>query len=128
MLTFEELAALWDAAGISLNSAVEESASDSFTAWGQGFCKTGGVGAAVKHAVHEGKMKLPGRRREIHTASGAGIAECIQRLKQLEEGELDVDFFEGMGCEGGCLGGPGTLVETKASTRALARTLKQGEN
>ena len=32
--------------------------------------------------------------------------EMIQRIKK---GETDANFFEGMGCVGGCVGGPKTL-------------------
>ncbi|TZE81217.1 4Fe-4S dicluster domain-containing protein [Calorimonas adulescens] len=39
-----------------------------------------------------------------------GIHNCIQVLREIERGKLnDIEFFEGLACPGGCIGGPLTI-------------------
>jgi iron only hydrogenase large subunit-like protein len=36
-------------------------------------------------------------------------------LQQLEAGKIDANFFEGMACAGGCVGGPGILTDRRSN-------------
>jgi len=47
---------------------------------------------------------------EARAVKGNGLKQCNELLKEAEEGTLDANFMEGMGCPGGCVGGPGTVV------------------
>jgi len=41
-----------------------------------------------------------------------GVKACKEILDKLKNGEaLDANFIEGMGCEGGCVGGPKTNID-----------------
>ena len=123
VLTFEELAAILVAAEINVadcEPAVEKIASKTPSAGGVNFASSGGVMTAV--SGEDGGV-------EIKKTSASGIKDCMDLLKRVTKGIESYDFIEGMGCEGGCIGGPGTLVNTKVATRALRKTTEnKGEN
>ncbi|MPN43982.1 hypothetical protein SDC9_191543 [bioreactor metagenome] len=39
-----------------------------------------------------------------------GIPDCRELLALLREGKIDANFLEGMGCPGGCVGGPKAIL------------------
>ena len=39
-----------------------------------------------------------------------GVPACKEMIRQLLDNETDANFFEGMGCIGGCVGGPKALI------------------
>jgi ferredoxin hydrogenase large subunit len=123
VLTFEELAAILVAAEINLadcEPAVERITGGTPSASGVNFARSGGVMTAVTE--EDGAA-------EIKKISASGIKDCMDLLKKVSKGIESYDFIEGMGCEGGCIGGPGTLVNTKVATRALRKTTEnKGED
>jgi Na+-translocating ferredoxin:NAD+ oxidoreductase RNF subunit RnfB len=59
---------------------------------GVGWANSGGEAAAVGHA---------------NALAVDGIANVLKALEDIENGKLsDIDFFEGLACTGGCVGGP----------------------
>lgn len=51
-----------------------------------------------------------------------GIENVIQVLESIENGDLaDLDYFEGLACVGGCLGGPLTFENTYVAKNRLRR-------
>lgn len=114
VLTFEEIAAMLAAKDIDpLNlspKAIEEQA----TKWGRGFAVSGGVAEAVKAALSAEKSKI-----KIQPVKASGIEECKRFLTLARAGKLPGNFLEGMACDGGCVGGPCTLVQSRESARAI---------
>lgn len=122
VLTFEELAALLVAAGINVSgiATIDEDEVQA-SACGQGFASSGGVTQALLAALPE-EM-----RNQVKPLKAAGLKECTQVLGKLAKGEITATFLEGMACEGGCLGGPGTLVDSRFTKKYLqTRSNKQG--
>jgi ferredoxin hydrogenase large subunit len=123
VLTFEELAAILVAAEINLAECkpVEEKIVGGIpSARGINFARSGGVMRAVTGDDQGAKVK---------SISASGIKECLELLTKVSKGIEAYDFVEGMGCEGGCIGGPGTLVNTKVAARALRKTTEnKGED
>ena len=39
-----------------------------------------------------------------------GGKACKQMIEAIQEGKTEANFFEGMGCVGGCVGGPRALL------------------
>lgn len=120
MLTFEELTSLLVAANINLaevdNQAVNASAQAEPSLEAKNFCQSTGVGQAIQKGV--------AKNREIEIDNAGGIRDCQIMLKKLEAGKLQADFIEGMGCEGGCIGGPGTMIKTNVA-RGLLKKMKK---
>lgn len=53
-----------------------------------------------------------------------GIHNCIDVLKEIELGRLnDVDFFEGLACPGGCIGGPLTVENLYVTKNRIKRLM-----
>ncbi|MFW6257107.1 MAG: monomeric [FeFe] hydrogenase [Bacillota bacterium] len=119
VINFEELAAMLVGGGINLaniNIDARENTDRELvpSKAARNFCKNGGVMQSILDNV-KGKI---GEDLEVNSA--AGINECLNLLKTIDRGQKKYKFVEGMGCEGGCLGGPGVLVKAKVSRRLLS--------
>jgi len=58
----------------------------------------------VGWAISGGEINAVGERNALAVD---GIANVIKALEEIEDGKLnDIDFFEGLACAGGCVGGP----------------------
>lgn len=113
VLTFEELAALFEATGIIPADSVPADINDA-TSYGRLFAKGGGVSAAVTRHLGSSPVKV---------FKAEGLRECITTLRQgmKETSDDNFVFVECMACEGGCVGGPGTLVKPNIAARAVER-------
>ncbi|MBU5438603.1 4Fe-4S dicluster domain-containing protein [Tissierella sp. MSJ-40] len=103
VLTFEELAAMLDAAEIDLeNCTVGELNNASY--YGRIFARSGGVTEAVEHVV-----ATKGIETDFRPVKCNGLKECDRALKMAKVNRLDGNFIEGMACPGGCIAGPASL-------------------
>ena len=107
VLTFEELAGVMEAKGIDLSiPATEDEELHYGSAAGRGFAQSGGVAKAVADKIHEWYPD-----KEVKIASAEGLANCKKMLMMAKAGKYDGYLLEGMGCPGGCIGGPGTIAD-----------------
>ena len=100
VLTFEELQALIDARNIDLES-LEESPLDNASYFGRIFARVGGLSDAVVQALKEQESTF-----EVKSYVCDGIENFRLALLKAQSGKADFNFIEGMGCIGGCIGGP----------------------
>ncbi|HHW01588.1 MAG TPA: 4Fe-4S binding protein [Thermoanaerobacterales bacterium] len=115
VLTFEELDAIFDARDINFTDLSEiPSSFECATSKGRGFAVSGGVAEAVNRVLEEGG--LSGLLKPVRAN---GLEECKKLLSLARAGKLEGNFLEGMACEGGCVGGPATLVEAQKSAKAV---------
>jgi len=112
VLTFEELAAMFVARGINLATLEEAEPLPGASAFGRGFARAGGVVRALKEALPDGVLS---------PVTADGLAECRKQLTGLKKQSLAGNFLEGMACRGGCVGGPGSLVDACKSAAAVKR-------
>nr|WP_250160265.1 [Fe-Fe] hydrogenase large subunit C-terminal domain-containing protein [Caloranaerobacter azorensis] len=103
VITFEELAAMLDAAEIKLEYC-EEGVLDNASFFGRIFARTGGVTEAVRHVIESEKIDV-----EFKPVVCDGIKECDKALKMARVNRLNGNFIEGMACVGGCIGGAASL-------------------
>lgn len=79
---------------------------------------------AMEWSIIGGQSKAIGVEKYIAVD---GINEVIKVLEEIETGRLDgLEFFEGMACVGGCIGGPLTIENpyiAKAKLQSLAKDL-----
>ncbi|MEG6616149.1 monomeric [FeFe] hydrogenase [Peptococcaceae bacterium 1198_IL3148] len=112
-ITFEELAAILSAAEIVPADCEPVEMSDA-SPFGRLFARTGGVCGAVARHLTDVPMEV---------IRAQGLRECLTALKsgaKQAAGDQFV-FVEGMGCEGGCVGGPGSLIRLNVATRAVEK-------
>lgn len=126
-LTFEEFQAMIDAKDIDM-SKLEESTLDDASYYGRVFARSGGLTEAVKEALKE-----QGSNFEAKAISVDGLENCRLALLKAKGGNIDFNFIEGMGCIGGCIGGPCSLTHEarnridvdKHGQEAKDRTIKE---
>lgn len=106
VLTFQEVQDIFEAAEIDLENLQEESKEHSSGA-GRMYARTGGVSEAVQKTV---RQLRPESNIQVESEQAEGVRECRALLKRLEKGETTANFFEGMGCVGGCVGGPKAIL------------------
>ncbi len=115
VLTFEETKAIFDLLGID-PAQMEESDKDHSSRAGRVYARTGGVSEAVRETV--GRIS-PGRRIEVATRQADGVPACRAMMNDIRAGKGGANFFEGMGCVGGCVGGPRAVTPREEGRKAV---------
>ena len=108
VITFEELQALFDGAGVDITS-LGEGVLDNASYYGRIFARSGGLSDAVAEALRE--QGLDGSFA-LQAVPCDGIEACRTALLKARAGRkvLGGNFIEGMACTGGCIGGAGCLT------------------
>lgn len=107
VLTFQEVQDIFEFAHID-PSLMEESEKDHSSRAGRIYARTGGVSEAVEKTVHR---LNPERKITVHTLQADGVPACREMINRLQNGETNANFYEGMGCVGGCVGGPKIMID-----------------
>ncbi len=107
VLTFRETQDLFDLAGIDPAQMEEDQREHSSTA-GRIYAYSGGV----SHAVEATLARLrPERHVPLKHQVADGVAGCRKLIEDIKSGTITANFLEGMGCAGGCVGGPKALID-----------------
>lgn len=109
VLTFQEVSDIFEFAKID-PSKMEESDKDHSSRAGRIYARKGGVSEAVKSTV---ERLNPNREITVRTMQADGIPACREMMNQIKSGDIKANFYEGMGCVGGCVGGPRVLIDEK---------------
>ncbi len=106
VLTFQEVQDIFKVMDID-PARMEESEKDHSSRAGRIYAHTGGVSEAVSETV---KRLNPHRKISVHTQQADGVPACKAMIQSIISGEITANFFEGMGCVGGCVGGPRVII------------------
>lgn len=117
VLTFEEVRALLGAAGIDPEEMPEDEREHSSAA-GRIYARTGGVSEAVRRTVAQ---LSPARAIEVVPRQADGVAACREMIAQIKSGAGQANFYEGMACQGGCVGGPKALLDRERGRELVNR-------
>lgn len=115
VLTFQEVKQIFEVLEINPEEMEEDESEHSSTA-GRIYARTGGVSEAVKETLERIR---PGRKVKIKTAQADGVKDCKRMLQEALNGEIYANFYEGMGCVGGCVGGPKANIDPGLATRLV---------
>ncbi|MCQ1530775.1 [Fe-Fe] hydrogenase large subunit C-terminal domain-containing protein [Lutispora saccharofermentans] len=108
VLNFRELKEIFNALNINL-SELEPDYKDQASFGGRIYARTGGVSFSVKTVVNRLE---PSRVIMLRAKKTDGVKNCKEILDDLYQGKkVDANFIEGMGCPGGCVGGPRTNID-----------------
>lgn len=114
VITFEELFGLFIAKDIEPSEIETNEVIDQASSVGRGFASSGGVA----HAISKVAQQLdPSAVVKYETANG--LHECMRLMTLAKAGKKDGMLLEGMGCTGGCIGGPGTVISIAQAQKAL---------
>ena len=105
VMSFEELQAFVDARGIDTTQC-EDTILDNASFYGRIFAKSGGLALGVADVA-----KSLGVEGVIPCVMN-GIDQCRQHLTLLRAKKETANFFEGMACDGGCVGGPLSITRS----------------
>ncbi len=114
VITFEELQALFDARDIDITT-LEEGVLNNASYFGRIFARSGGLKDAVKEGLREQELE----DFDFQPVVCDGIEECRVALLKLAKGVPDGNFFEGMACKDGCIGGAGCLTHGAKDKREV---------
>lgn len=113
VLTFQEMQDIFDAAEISLEELPDEEKEHASKA-GRLYARTGGVSQAVEEMV---RQLSPDGKIGVRCEQANGTKECMEMMRRIQNKETDANFFEGMGCVGGCVGGPKAIIDSEKGKR-----------
>jgi len=117
VLTFREMQDIFDFAGINPAEMAEDERDHSSRA-GRIYAGTGGVSEAVQKTV---ERLNPDRKIAVKAAYADGVPGCKKLLHDVLEGKVTANFIEGMGCVGGCVGGPRALIPAEEGRKNVRR-------
>lgn len=113
VLTFEELDYLFDTFQVDF-SELEGEEKEHSAAAGRLYARTGGVSQAVKECVERIDPNC-----HVDSVCENGVANCKKLLSSILEGKASGNFFEGMACDGGCVGGPKRVIPMEQGTQSV---------
>jgi [FeFe] hydrogenase (group B1/B3) len=119
VVTFEELAAMFEAKNIDLTKYQAESSFHDATGAGRGYAYAGGVSEAIEKCIN---TYYPGVPVKIEHAEG--LSECKKVLALAKAGKMTGCMIEGMGCPGGCIAGAGTNIPIPKAKKAVENYVK----
>lgn len=113
VVNFRELKEIFHALDID-PAALKPVEKDQASLGGRIYARTGGVSFSVKTVVNR---LDPSRVIRLKARKAHGVQDCRERLDALRAGgDAIANFIEGMGCKGGCVGGPRTNIEAGKAT------------
>ena len=107
VLTFREVEQIFEVLGIR-PAELEEDFSDHSSRAGRIYARTGGVSRAVSDTLNSIQ---PQRDIKIKARQADGVQDCRKLLLEILDGKTEANFLEGMGCSGGCVGGPKAIID-----------------
>lgn len=115
VLTFQELKDIFEAFQVDF-SKLEELVKEHSSTAGRLYAKTGGVSEAVSRAAQRLQVN-----QTLKPVYANGVQECKAMLTAILDGDIRGNFYEGMGCIGGCVGGPKRILDTDAGREHVER-------
>ncbi len=111
VLTFTELSEIFNAFDLDF-SMLDETKKEHSSIAGRIYARSGGVSRAVTLSIKRINPKL-----DVKPVFANGVKECKTMLQNILDGEIKGNFYEGMGCIGGCVGGPKVLIPADEGTQ-----------
>jgi len=116
VLNFRELNEIFNALDINLENLPSDE-KDQASFGGRVYGRTGGVSFSVKTVVNRLE---PTRVIKLKAKKVDGVSGCKHILDALRNGvKISSNFIEGMGCSGGCVGGPRTNIDAEKAVRLI---------
>jgi len=116
VLTFAELKDIFDTLNIDPEKLEEDASTEYASRGGRLYARTGGVSIAIGEVIEK---LFPEKHHLLNAIQGNGVKECKALLTKAQSGEVNANFIEGMGCVGGCVGGPKSLIDAASGKRMI---------
>ena len=116
VVNFTELAEIFKALEINV-STLPSDEKDQASFVGRLYARTGGVSLSVKSVVNRLEPTRLIKLKAKQVDGVKNLREALNSLKENKEEPHEFNFLEGMGCLGGCVGGPRTVIDMESGTR-----------
>ncbi|WP_291637474.1 [Fe-Fe] hydrogenase large subunit C-terminal domain-containing protein [Clostridium sp.] len=116
VLTFSELKDIFDTLNINPEKLKQDVSTDYASRGGRLYARTGGVSIAIGEVI---ERLFPEKYNLLTAIQGNGVKECKELLTKAQNGAINANFIEGMGCVGGCVGGPRSLIDANSGKRRV---------
>ncbi|WP_055070128.1 [Fe-Fe] hydrogenase large subunit C-terminal domain-containing protein [Clostridium massiliamazoniense] len=103
VLTFKEVEEIFHTLKINPEELIPIPTKEYPSLGGRSYARTGGVTRAIYDVIKE---LYPDKAKYFNPIKANGVRECKEVLTKTLNGEVKASFIEGMGCVGGCVGGP----------------------
>ncbi|URZ03365.1 [Fe-Fe] hydrogenase large subunit C-terminal domain-containing protein [Clostridium felsineum] len=124
VLTFEELKGIFEVLDISPEKLPETHTTSYASREGRLYARTGGVSTSVDEAV---KRIFPSKHNLFKATKADGVKDCKDILNKVQTGKIEANFLEGMGCNGGCVGGPKAIIDTDLGRKNVDMTAESSD-
>lgn len=114
VITFEELAGMFEAKGIVLSEIEPKDEMKDATGAGRGYGVAGGVASAIEECIREYYPDV-----EVNIEHAESLTECKKMLMLAKAGKKSGCLIEGMACPGGCVAGAGTNIPIVSATKEV---------
>ena len=119
VITFEELAAMFEAKGIDFADYDKAEPVHDATGAGRGYAVATGVASAIEQCINEYYPDV-----DVLIEHAEGLADCQKILMLAKAGKKDGCLIEGMACPGGCVAGAGTNIAIPQATQAVKKFVR----
>lgn len=113
VLTFTEIEEIFKSLKINLELLEDDERIESSYS-GRIYGKSGGVSEAIKLSAKRINPNI-----KFEEVIFNGMSECKDGLEKVMNKEISATFIEGMGCIGGCVGGPKRVLTVEEGTRRI---------
>lgn len=111
VLTYKEVEIIFKSLKLDLNSMEDDERFEASYS-GRIYGRSGGVSKAIEINAKKINPNIIFKKAVFQ-----GIEECTTGLEDLKDSKLDATFIEGMGCIGGCVGGPKKIIGVDEGTK-----------
>lgn len=108
VLTFSEMQEIFNVFSIKPEKLPETPSIEYTSRGGRLYARTGGVSIAITECIEK---LFPKKFEDLIAVQANGVKECKELLNSAMNGEIPGNFIEGMGCIGGCVGGPKVILD-----------------
>jgi iron only hydrogenase large subunit-like protein len=116
VLTFTELRDIFETLDIQPFKLQEDVSTEYASRGGRLYARTGGVSIAIAEVI---ERLFPKKYSLLKATQANGVNECKELLTKAQNGDVNANFIEGMGCVGGCVGGPKSIVSSTSGKRTV---------
>jgi len=116
VLTFQEMKEVFSILEID-PASMEEDDREHASRAGRTYAYSGGVSAAVSDTLSRIRADRP---IPLASRAASGVPECKAMVADILAGKGGANFYEGMGCVGGCVGGPRVIIPREDGRREVA--------
>lgn len=124
VLTFAEMQLIFEALNINPKECEPAPTTEYASREGRLYARTGGVSISVQEAI---QRLFPEKADLFNSLQANGVVECKNILYKVQNGEISSNFIEGMGCVGGCVGGPKAIIPKEKGREKVDETADASE-